>query len=229
MSKRIQGDGPEESPDAPLAGGAGLAPRALPGPPSDEDADSGALEAESIGRYLSRQRELRGISTRQLADLTRIPIRSLERLEAGHFDDDVDGFVRGFVRTVAEALGLDPHDALARMLAEPRGELDAGRPMSVLLARSFVGLFAVVLLALAFGIVKSAIDGEASAPAGVEAPPMLWRSDPVRALAEAHAAHPALTPQARATDPPRQDVDGAGSIPGEAAPDAKRKPASLPR
>jgi cytoskeletal protein RodZ len=56
----------------------------------------------------------------ELAQLTKIPRRSLERLEAGAFDGTPDGFARGFVRTVAEALGLDPDDAVNRLLAEPR-------------------------------------------------------------------------------------------------------------
>ena len=78
-------------------------------------------ETRSIGRYLAGQRELRGISVEELATQTRIPLRSLQRLETGVFDGDIDGFVRGFVRTVAEALGLDPEDTLTRMLVEPDG------------------------------------------------------------------------------------------------------------
>ena len=38
----------------------------------------------SIGRYLARQRSMRGISVEELAAMTRIPRRSLERLESGH-------------------------------------------------------------------------------------------------------------------------------------------------
>ncbi len=152
------------------------------------DAADGALAAESIGQYLSQQRRLRGISVAQLAELTRIPIRSIERLEAGHFDHDFDGFVRGFVRTVAAALGLDPEDALARMLAEPSGEPESRRPISLLAARSLVGLVVVALLALAVGLVRSVLDGEGAAPAALEEPATIWRHDPVRALAEANAA-----------------------------------------
>jgi hypothetical protein len=73
----------------------------------------------SIGRYLARQRRLRGVSLDDLVELTRIPRRSLERLEGGAFDDQADGFARGFVRTVAEALGLDAEEAVMRLLGEP--------------------------------------------------------------------------------------------------------------
>jgi hypothetical protein len=78
----------------------------------------------SVGRYLARQRKLRGVSLDGLAEATQIPRRSLERLEGGAFDRQVDGFSRGFVRTVADALGLDAEDAVLRLLGEPN-ELEA--------------------------------------------------------------------------------------------------------
>lgn len=76
------------------------------------------IGAERIGAYLARQRQLRGIALEDLARDTRIPLRSLQRLEGGAFDLDPDGFARGFVRTVAIALGLPPDETLARMLPE---------------------------------------------------------------------------------------------------------------
>src|SRR4029453_15130270 len=75
------------------------------------DAETTALSRDperSIGAYLARQRELRGFTLDDLAAQTRIPRRSLERLESGVFDRAPDGFVRGFVRTVASALALHP-------------------------------------------------------------------------------------------------------------------------
>lgn len=163
-------------------------PSSAPSRDLSPDDGSHELAAESIGRYLSQQRELRGISVDQLAEITRIPKRSIDRLEAGHFDDDVDGFVRGFVRTVANGLGLDPEDTLTRMLAEPRGEVDRARPVSLWAGRSLVVLAAVLLAVLAFGVVRAVWQaGERSdVRAGDEA--LVWRSDPVRSLAEAHAA-----------------------------------------
>jgi transcriptional regulator with XRE-family HTH domain len=82
-------------------------------------ADAGDAEDTSVGRYLARQRRLRGVSLEDLASATRIPRRSLERLESGAFDRQSDGFARGFVRTVAQALGLDVEDAVMRLLGEP--------------------------------------------------------------------------------------------------------------
>ena len=85
---------------------------------SAQDAVEGHPEA-SVGVYLAQQRRLRGISLDDLSALTRIPRRSLERLEAGAFDRTPDGFARGFVRSVAEALGLDPNEAVMRLLPRP--------------------------------------------------------------------------------------------------------------
>jgi cytoskeletal protein RodZ len=146
------------------------------------------LEAESIGRYLSQQRRLRGISIEQLAESTRIPRRSLERLESGHFDDDVDGFVRGFVRTVAAGLGLDPEDALTRMLAEPRAHSDASRAMPAWIGRGLVLLVAALLVVMAFGVVRAVWQAGVHTENQATSEGLVWRSDPVRALAEAHRA-----------------------------------------
>jgi len=116
-----------------------------------EDAALASRErAELIGAYLARQRVLRGITLEQLSDTTRIPLRALVRLEAGAFDVEPDGFARGFVRTVAIALGLAPDETVARML--PEANLDdrhRGRFL-VWLQRGFatVSLLGLILLAV---------------------------------------------------------------------------------
>ncbi len=81
-------------------------------------ARSRADAGEPIGAWIARQRVLRGLSIEELERRTRIPRRSLERLEAGVFDGDRDAFARGFVRTVALAIGLDADEAVTRMLPE---------------------------------------------------------------------------------------------------------------
>ena len=73
-------------------------------------------ERSSLGHYLASQRRLRGISLEELAARTRIPGRNLERLESGVMDGDSDGLSRGLVRIVAHALGLDPDDAVMRLI-----------------------------------------------------------------------------------------------------------------
>ena len=140
-----------------------------------------------IGAYLSRQRRLRGISLEELETLTHIPRRSLERLEAGVYDAEPDGFVRGFVRTVSGAIGLDPEDAVSRMLAEPASEGARRRvsPRRVLIALGFV-LAAAGLVALAPGLLTSRREAAVEAPAAAP----LVRRDAVRALAESVGALP---------------------------------------
>ncbi len=136
-----------------------------------------------IGAYLARQRRLRGVSLEELAEATRIPRRSLERLEAGAFDGESDGFARGFVRSVADGLGLDAEDTTMLMLAEPR--VESGRsPLGRIVMR--VALAAAVLLSIA-GAILLARNPEpretlAEAPEKFALP---IRRDAVRALAEA--------------------------------------------
>ncbi len=142
-----------------------------------------ASASDSIGRYLERQRRLRGISLEELAALTRIPIRSLARLESGAFDREPDGFTRGFVRTVAVAIGLDPDATVERMLTEVKPQR-LGAPQNVI-----PGLIAVLVL-VALAAVAVAVASWLTGPevADVAAPaPELRRRDFVRELAERHA------------------------------------------
>jgi len=143
----------------------------------------GARSHGSVGSYLARQRRLRGISLEELARATRIPQRSLERLEAGAFDTVSDGFVRGFVRTVALALGLDDDEAVSRLLVEP-GKPTSGGSRRGLFSRRLVALVGLLMLlglgvAAAFALIES-LTPEGSRP--------LVRRDPVRALQEASRA-----------------------------------------
>jgi len=186
-------------------------------PTPDVDPDGAA--PRSIGAYLAAQRQLRGIPIEELSRQTRIPLRSLERLEAGSFDADVDGFVRGFVRTVAEALGLDPDETLNRTLQEPgHGGRKSGSPQlsvqRVLVALAGLGL----LVALGFGVqwVAVAVVEAARAPNHV----VSVRRDPVRALAEAQGVAglqpaPALALAARAA-PAEVPVEAAAADPDRA-------------
>lgn len=146
-----------------------------------------AVGAERIGAYLARQRQLRGISLEELAGRLRIPERSLQRLEAGAFDRDPDGFARGFVRTVAIALGLPPDETVARMLPEASGEDDGGRGALARVARA-VALAAVLGAAGASAWMWFA-SGASRALAPMFRPGadgLVVRRDAVRALAEEH-------------------------------------------
>ncbi|MCP3986988.1 MAG: hypothetical protein GY723_21580 [bacterium] len=123
----------------------------------------------------------------ELVAVTRIPRRSLERLESGAFDGLSDGFVRGFVRTVAQAIGLDPDEAVARLLVEPEFDPRRRWPRAPVLIAIAVGLG---MLAAIGAVVTARLEPTApSDPSGPSAPaevvtPDLIRRDPVRALAE---------------------------------------------
>jgi hypothetical protein len=165
--------------------------------------------AERIGAYLTRQRQLRGIALDDLARQTRIPVRSLQRLEAGAFDQDPDGFARGFVRTVAIALGLPPDETIARMLPEADdGEGGPGAAALVWIARGVVGaaLFGAIAASLWLWLAGSA--SRALAPVfKAREDGLVVRRDAVRALAEergllAGGASAPLVPPAGAEDRP---------------------------
>jgi cytoskeletal protein RodZ len=70
---------------------------------------------ESFGAYLKRERELRGISIREVAQTTKISSRAIDALEQERFEElGGEIFVRGFLRNYAKYLGLDPEDAILR-------------------------------------------------------------------------------------------------------------------
>ena len=158
-------------------------------PPDRDDAAPGrdSFEPElAIGRYLARQRRLRGVSLDELAGLTKIPLRSLERLEDGAFDQQVDGFARGFVRTVAEALGLDAEEAVMRLLGEPPTGADEGLALRRLSLRRWALGSALLLGGVAAILVLWSLwRGDAAGPAAEISPEIVYRRDVVRELAEA--------------------------------------------
>ncbi len=161
---------------------------------------------DSIGNYIAGQRKLRGLSVEDVAHQTRIPLRSLMLLEEGAFDDEVDGFVRGFVRTVAEALGLDPEETLARTLREP-GADGAGQEsrQQLSLGRVFITVAAILGVGAVGVLVQNlSVSRQISSPAPAEV--SLIRRDPVRELAEAQsvAGLPAL--------PVRVLIDAPGAV-----------------
>ena len=72
--------------------------------------------AESFGKYLRRERELREIPLEEISRQTKIALRTLTALEADRFAElPARPFLRGFVRAYAEAIGLDPKDAVLRL------------------------------------------------------------------------------------------------------------------
>jgi cytoskeleton protein RodZ len=78
------------------------------------DASNGKMAmADGVGEFLRRERELRYISLDDVAERTKISRRYLEAIEEGQYDRlPGETFVRGFIRSYAQSVGLDPDDTL---------------------------------------------------------------------------------------------------------------------
>jgi cytoskeletal protein RodZ len=72
------------------------------------------MPSTPFGEQLKREREMRGVSIEEIASATRISTRFLQALEKEQWDQLPGGvFNRGFIRAVAQFLGLDPDSMVA--------------------------------------------------------------------------------------------------------------------
>ena len=140
----------------------------------------------SIGARLRRERESLGMSIEEIARATRIPVPSLERVEADRFDDlPGEVFVRGFLRSYAKTVGLDADEIVAQYSSARRVPLVAPMPVNpqaperqgrrVGVAIAFVLLLVLCTMALSF-VLK---------PRGRDLPPEVSARD--------HATHARVT------------------------------------
>ncbi len=73
------------------------------------------MPKETIGEYLKRERELRQISLEEVSQGTKISINRLKAIEMDRLDElPAEIFVRGFIKSYAEFIGLVPEDVLLR-------------------------------------------------------------------------------------------------------------------
>src|SRR3954469_10356876 len=117
---------------------------------------------DSIGRYLKRTREGRTMSVEEIARATRIPVASIERIEADHFDDlPGEVFVRGFLKAYARAVSLPVDEVLARYTASRRVAWVTPLPISAPVRKSqskrFGVAIAFVLLLILFTLALSIV------------------------------------------------------------------------
>ncbi|MET0412220.1 MAG: helix-turn-helix domain-containing protein [Polyangiaceae bacterium] len=118
---------------------------------------------ESVGQFLRRQREARGMSLEEIARATRVPLASMERLEAGQFDElPGEVFVRGFLKSYARAVEIPIDEALARYTASRRVAWVTPLPISSAPPRSarsgrFGVAIAFVLLLFLFALALSIV------------------------------------------------------------------------
>lgn len=84
-------------------------------PDQESPPQGGASELASFGEELRREREIRGISLKEISDATKISKRFLDALERNdHRTLPAPVFTRGFVREYARYVGLSPEDMVNR-------------------------------------------------------------------------------------------------------------------
>ncbi len=141
----------------------------------------------SFGEKLRLEREMRGVSLREIAEGTKISLRFLQALEEDRIDVLPGGlFPRAFVRQYAAQLGLDAEKMVADFAlahaeapAERRPALAPvdGPRLHVTAAQVLLGVAAVVVVVLAFR--RPAVEGDKRgrmappAPAVASAPAVL--------------------------------------------------------
>jgi cytoskeletal protein RodZ len=102
--------------DSNAAGGGAVSKRPNRQPPWEKE--SVQTESGSFGDWLRRQREMREISLRDIADRTKISMRYLEAMEADRFDLlPAPIFAKGFLREYARYVGLSPDDVVNHYLS----------------------------------------------------------------------------------------------------------------
>src|SRR4051812_40050433 len=100
-------------------GGGGKRPNRQP--PWEKEAVP--TESGSFGDWLRRQRELREISLRDIAERTKISQRYLEAMEQDRFDLlPAPLFAKGFLREYARYVGLSPDEVVNHYLAVQQQE-----------------------------------------------------------------------------------------------------------
>ncbi len=85
--------------------------------------------AGSFGAWLRRQREMREISLRDVAERTKISLRYLEAMEEDRFDAlPAPVFAKGFLREYARYVGLSPDEVVNHYLAshKPADDTESG-------------------------------------------------------------------------------------------------------
>jgi TonB family protein len=156
----------------------------------------------SVGGYLACVREASGLTVAHIAEKTHIRAEYLDAIELMEIDAlPSRPFAIGFVKTYAEALGVDPAAAVARLkenlgVAAPAAPAETGRPSAEAVEpadRSHLSLFAVIAV-LGF-IIWCALmisrPGETTTPL-----PLDDRAIPATPAAEPAAAHVAPAPGA---------------------------------
>ena len=128
-----------------------------------------AAEPESFGTWLRRQREVREIDLREIADSTKVSMSYLRAFEDDRFDVlPASVFAKGFLRQYARYVGLDPEEAVNFYLAarEPLSDEDPppARRQAKTSTRKYLLLVLVATAALILLVWLLSDRGERPAP-----------------------------------------------------------------
>lgn len=91
---------------------------------------------DSLGQFLKQQRECKGYSLEDAQEETKIQIKYLKALEQENFDIlPGEVFTKGFIRSYADYLGLDPQEAMNKYYAlkgtKQEEEIESNEPVKV--------------------------------------------------------------------------------------------------
>ena len=169
----------------------------------------------ALSTWLTAGREARGWSRDHVARVTRIPMRTLENLEDGRWNElPADVFVRGFLRGYARCVGLSVDDALAQY----SGCGFAAAPVASAQARALIDSMAP--------LAPSAAMPRAATSTPITSQPRILTPAPsdsavtraAVAIALPEVAVEALAPKRRHSDPPKRR---APTVSGSAERDAR--------
>lgn len=171
-------------PETPPAEGTGGAPRRQP--PWDKPAEPES--SASFGDWLRRQREMREITLRDIADRTKISLRYLKAMEDNRFDLlPAPIFAKGFLKEYARYVGLSPDEVVNHYLAVQQQEMpeqearkdQASRPhrgqpvqswtWGLILVLAVVALLALIVFLVWYADRRSRRLGDGTPP-GIAAP-----------------------------------------------------------
>lgn len=114
---------------------------------------------ENLGEYIKKEREKKGITLEEAAKATRIGKTYLKAIEEGDFSIQSPVFMKGFLRSYADFLGLDSTDILGRYKGiqeerEGKGKTEEHKLEPVRKSRKYT---AVITLSLIVVIIVAAI------------------------------------------------------------------------
>jgi cytoskeleton protein RodZ len=159
-------------------------------------------ERLTVGRYLHQERERKNISLEAVARETRITLANLEALERDDFKSiSAPFFARGFLRTYAAHLGLDPQEVIDRYESQldlagifpETTEYPPARQENPLL--KYVLLLSLIVAAVGIGFY---FFQKAPPPT----PPSPAATPPPASTADVQPPPPPSTPAAQPTPPP---------------------------